>query len=74
MLDLLAVKGFVQRKASKSDRRTFDIYLTVEGKRLVNRITPTLDIFHSHIDKNLTKEDGKSLLHLLNKLQSKLKT
>lgn len=72
MLDLLVDKGFVQRKPSKSDRRTFDIYLTVEGNRLVNRLSPILDAFNVRIEKNLTKEDGKSLLHLLDKLQSKL--
>ena len=72
MLDLLVEKGFVQRKASKSDRRTFDIYLTVEGKRLVNKIAPILDAFNSSIEKNVTKEDEKYLLLLLHKLQSKL--
>ncbi|MFT7084529.1 MAG: DNA-binding MarR family transcriptional regulator [Vicingaceae bacterium] len=74
MLDLLVDKGFAQRKTSKSDRRTFDIYLTVEGGRLVNRITPTINVFHSAIEQSLTKEDEKYLLRLLSKLQDKIDT
>ncbi|MDB4083164.1 MarR family transcriptional regulator, partial [Vicingaceae bacterium] len=68
MLDLLAEKGFVQRKASKNDRRTFDVHLTVEGSRLVNRMSLTLDNFHSTIEKPLTISDKNSLITILLKL------
>ena len=68
MLDLLAKKGFVQRKASKNDRRTFDVHLTVEGSRLVTRMSLTLDNFHSTIEKPLTISDKNSLITILLKL------
>ena len=68
MLDLLAEKGFVQREASKNDRRTFDVHLTVEGSRLVNRMSLTLDNFHSTIEKPLTISDKNSLITILLKL------
>lgn len=68
MLDLLAKKGFVQRKASKNDRRTFDVHLTVEGSRLVTRMSLTLDNFHSTIEKPLTISDKNSLITMLLKL------
>tara|TARA_B110000046_G_scaffold29074_1_gene30367 strand:- start:44573 stop:45001 length:429 start_codon:yes stop_codon:yes gene_type:complete len=72
MLDLLANKGFVQRKASKSDRRTFDIFSTVEGNRMVNRMSPIMEDFQSSIKKGLPERDQIALLQLLNKLQGKL--
>lgn len=72
MLDLLVNKGFVQRKASKSDRRTFDIYLTVEGNRLVNRMNPIIEEQNTIIETSLTSEDKSSLIAILQRLQQPL--
>tara|TARA_B110000503_G_scaffold143775_1_gene248426 strand:+ start:9461 stop:9886 length:426 start_codon:yes stop_codon:yes gene_type:complete len=72
MLDLLVDKGFAQRKASKSDRRTFDIYLTVEGGRLVNRMNPIIEEQNTTIETALTSKDKNSLVAILQKLQQPL--
>ena len=69
MLDILVEKGFVQRKASENDRRTFDIYVTVEGGRLVNRITPIIEELNATIETALTTEDRNSLVAILHKFQ-----
>ena len=72
MLDILSIKGMVQRKPSKSDRRTFDIFLTVEGSRLVNRMTPLIDQLNQRIENALKKEEKKTLNTLLSKIQKDL--
>jgi DNA-binding MarR family transcriptional regulator len=69
MLDLLAEKGLVQRKASRSDRRTFDLYLTVEGSRLVNKVSPLTEKFNQSVSKSLSREDKKILLQILANMQ-----
>ena len=69
MLDILVEKGFVQRKASENDRRTFDIYVTVEGGRLVNRITPIIEELNATIETALTTEERNSLVAILHKFQ-----
>jgi len=40
MLDLMVEKNLLQRKTSKQDRRSFDIFLTVDGSRLASRFAP----------------------------------
>jgi len=69
MLDLLAEKGLVQRKASRSDQRTFDLYLTVEGSRLVNKVSPLTEKFNQSVSKSLSREDKKILLQILANMQ-----
>jgi len=70
MLDLLAKKGFVQRKGSKRDRRTFDVYLTVEGNRLVNRIRPILENLNLTVSRKLSARDKTYLFEILAKVQA----
>ena len=69
MLDILVETGFVQRQESENDRRTFDIYVTVEGGRLVNRITPIIEELNATIETALTTEDRNSLVAILHKFQ-----
>jgi DNA-binding MarR family transcriptional regulator len=72
MLDILVHKGFAKRQASKIDRRTFDIYLTVEGNRLVNRMRISLQELTKNISQILTKDEQKNLTATLTKVQNKL--
>ena len=69
MLDILVEKGFVQRKASEKDRRTFDIYLTVEGGRLVNKIEPVLQAIAVSIEKGISKDERNGILTTLEQLE-----
>lgn len=70
ILDILVDKNFVKRQASAEDRRTFDIHLTVEGNRLVNRMTPILDKVNSEIQNAISIDDKKLLQTILQKLQT----
>ncbi|MFT5665849.1 MAG: MarR family transcriptional regulator for hemolysin [Vicingaceae bacterium] len=72
MLDILVHKGFAKRQASKSDRRTFDVYLTVEGNRLVNRMRISLQELTKNISQTLTKDEQKNLTATLTKMQNNL--
>ena len=70
MLDILVHKGFAKRQASKNDRRTFNIYLTVEGNKLVNRMHISLQELTKNISKSLTKDEQKDLTATLTKVQN----
>ncbi|MFT4787167.1 MAG: DNA-binding MarR family transcriptional regulator [Cyclobacteriaceae bacterium] len=37
-LDVMVKRGFVERRANEADRRTFEIFLTIEGESLVNKV------------------------------------
>lgn len=68
MLDLLVSKGFIQRKASKTDHRTFNIYTTVDDGRLAKQIAPKLDTASEEIEKKFTTEEKKKFEELLSRL------
>lgn len=59
ILDILTKKGFVRRQASSEDRRTFEIFLTVDGKRLVNKMTPVVQQIREKALQGVSvKEEG----------------
>ena len=72
MLDILVDKGFAKRQASKRDRRTFDIYLTVEGNRLANRMRISLQELEKIINQTLKEDEQKILAATLTKMQNNL--
>src|ERR1044071_7483483 len=45
ILDRLAERGFVSRQSSQTDRRTFVIHLTAEGKKRAERVFRALQAF-----------------------------
>ena len=72
ILDLLEKKGLVQRRSNHKDRRTFKIYLTVEGSRLVNKMTPVVQEIKKMALNGISKKDIAVMENSLKKMHSNL--
>jgi len=69
VVDRLFSKGFVEKKASKTDKRLVDVFITKEGFKLLQKI----DRRYSALDKissNLSDRQIKQLNKLLETLRS----
>lgn len=57
LIDRLERSGFVVRKASSEDRRSFKIYLTPEGIREGERVKPVIKRINDEIKSGYSKEE-----------------
>ncbi len=65
MLDKLAKRGLVERRASTSDRRHNHLHLTDGGRDLLARAVHLADVHEKEVCKTLTIAEKKLLLELL---------
>ncbi len=72
MLDLLEKNGNIKRKPSKNDRRQYNIFITDNGKKLLNDIIPISDEVNQQGTKGLNKEELEKFTTLLKKIQTNL--
>jgi DNA-binding MarR family transcriptional regulator len=70
LLDGLERDGLVMRQASKDDRRRIAVCLTVKGQQLLERMLPDHFCRTSGLMDNLSHSEKKTLIKLLQKLQS----
>jgi len=70
ILDLLEKKGLVKRETDSSDRRTFTVHLTVEGSRLVARMTPIVQNIRSKALKGISKNEEHQMKEVMKKIVS----
>lgn len=68
ILDLLAKKGFIERKKEESDRRSFKIFLTQEGRALHDRGLPIVQELRSKGWEGLNDEDYDAFLRIMNQI------
>lgn len=57
LVDRLERSGFVMRKASPEDRRSFKIYLTPEGIKECERVKPIIQRINNEIKAGFSKEE-----------------
>lgn len=69
VLRVLEKKGFIRRKASKTDGRETSIFCTPAGERVAAFVSGRLPAIAEHVLKPLTKEESQQLLALLDKLE-----
>lgn len=69
IVDKLSSKGLVSRTLSEKDRRKMDIVLTIEGKKLLEKLDEKVHAFHRPMMKNLTSSEAKTLKDLILKLK-----
>ncbi len=67
LVDKLLIKGLVERKACKNDRRRVDVVITPAGLELLDNMAETMDV--NYVTQNLTDNDAKLLSDLLDKLR-----
>lgn len=70
ILDLLEKKGYVRRSPSIEDRRTFEVNLTVDGRRLVNKMIPVVQEIRAKALQGISKEQEAQLKGIMQKMQS----
>jgi DNA-binding MarR family transcriptional regulator len=64
-LDALARKKLITRKPSRSDRRSFSLYLTARGSSFYNEITPRVKASDRRLTQALSSEERAKLIEYL---------
>jgi DNA-binding MarR family transcriptional regulator len=67
LLDELEKRGWVERRSSQKDRRSFALHLTKQGNGLIKEAIATHSELETGMAQRLGKEDTKLLVRLLNK-------
>ncbi|GIP24475.1 MarR family winged helix-turn-helix transcriptional regulator [Paenibacillus sp. J22TS3] len=70
ILAALEEKGFIRRESGEKDRRSYSIFITDEGKRVIEQTEPIEHQLHSDVTEGLSEEEKASLLRLLRRLTS----
>ena len=68
IVERLKIKGFVERRVNRFDRRSVDIVLTEKGSDLLAKMDTEFDFFEGPI-KNLTDKEAQELNQLLDKIR-----
>lgn len=72
ILDKVVKKGWVQRLDAVVDRRAYLLYLTDEGKRMVETTYPLVTQVKEKLESRLTDEEIKVVMSILDKLSQGL--
>lgn len=71
-MDILERKKLVVRKQSPEDRRSFLIYVTLDGKKLKQEIYPFVEDVFEHITNGISKEQLALFIDTLNKIEKNI--
>lgn len=74
ILDRLAEKALVERKADPHDRRKFGIHTTALGRRRIRALQPKVEAFRKTHFKGLNKQDMRELMRILDKINANIST
>ncbi len=67
VIDRLAQKGLVVRRASARDRRSRELLITDEGRRTLEAITPAVEAAQLLMVRGLSEAEAKELIRLMQK-------
>ncbi|MGJ4884636.1 MarR family winged helix-turn-helix transcriptional regulator [Bradyrhizobium sp. HKCCYLRH1065] len=67
VIDRLAQKGLVVRRASARDRRSRELFITDEGRRTLEAITPAVEAAQRLMVRGLSEAEAKELVRLMQK-------
>ena len=68
ILDLLCEKGYTERRASDSDRRKFLIFLTPQGKKIVQKAETVVQKLRHQGWENLSDRDYATFIRIVNQV------
>jgi DNA-binding MarR family transcriptional regulator len=71
LVDALEARGVVERRTNSSDRRERTLYLTANGRKLLDRVMTISDEHERALTRGLSAADRVALVKLLSKLASK---
>lgn len=66
----LEQKGLIRRESSEKDGRALRVFLTAEGKRLSDCVSPLVDEFYDVVTNGITDEELVMLSKILSKIRS----
>ncbi len=69
LIDRLERKGLVQRERSTEDRRVINVRITDKALELLGRIDEPLGQLHQEVIANLSREEMKELIRVLEKIR-----
>ncbi|CCE00064.1 MarR family winged helix-turn-helix transcriptional regulator [Bradyrhizobium sp. STM 3809] len=67
VIDRLAQKNLVVRRASARDRRSRELLITEEGRRTLEAITPAVEAAQRLMVRGLTRTEARELIRLMQK-------
>jgi len=68
IIDLLCKKGWTERSRSEEDRRSFKIFLTSEGKKIVKTLLPKVIHLRELGLKDISDKDYQTFIGIMNKI------
>ncbi|MBE0343115.1 MarR family transcriptional regulator, partial [Paenibacillus sp. 28ISP30-2] len=68
MITSLEGKGYIKRVDDPTDKRTFKVYLSDEGKRLAHFVVPIQQKIRETVTAGMTKEEIAELIKLITKI------
>ena len=72
VLDILVRNGYVERRSSESDRRSYCVYLTDAGAAVTKQLYPIVCGVNEEISASFTPEQTKTMLQALSGLRKAL--
>jgi MarR family transcriptional regulator, organic hydroperoxide resistance regulator len=72
ILDILGNKGWAERQADENSRRAYKIFLTTEGRNLVEKMLPIVQSIREKGIENLTTKEIETTKKVLRKMYSNL--
>jgi len=74
IIDLLCKKGLTERIIHKTDRRSFTVHLTDNGKARLTELGPRVSDIRMRAWENLTEQDYEQLKRILNRIYQNLES
>ncbi len=68
IIDLLCKKGWTERARCENDRRSYNVFLTNNGKEIVKILLPKVAHLRQSGWKNMTEEDYKIFVRIMNQI------
>jgi len=72
IIDILCKKGYIERVPHPSDRRSFQLLLTQDGKQKVKSLKPKVALIREKAWDNLGQKDSEEFKRILNTIYSNL--
>ncbi len=72
ILDRLEKKGFITKERNQADRRSFLLFLTDQGRDLVDEVSSLFDSFSEHLIKGISTQEQTLFTQLLYTMQDNL--
>ncbi len=68
IVDLLCKKGWTERSRCENDRRSYNIFLTTNGKKIVETLLPKVAHLRQLGWKSMTEDDYKTFIRIMNQI------